>query len=689
LADDLNANINVNIDTKDALRQLRQLQAALSRFNQALTQGNIASVNAQKGLTDQLIQSINATGKFVASQKEIATSTKSFTDALEKNKLSLKEYFRYTAAAATADTKVFSKAFAAEREVLNRARRDRVKLLQSQYIQLTNANGELVKVLQVVPKHLEMVNGKYADYATRVQMAAQRQQFLNQLLKQGSTQLLNFGKNTQWAGRQLMVGLTIPLTMMGTAASRAFMDMEEALIKFSKVYGDTFTSNSATEKAIQDIKRLSLEFTKYGIAAKDTIDMASSAAAMGLVGDALEAQVRQATRLSVLGQVEQQQALETTISLQNAFGISTEQLAQKINFLNAVENQTVLSIEDLTIAIPKAGPVVKQLGGSVEDLAFFLTAMKEGGINASEGANALKSGLAALINPTDKASEMLAGLGINIKGIVESNAGDLKGTVVGFARALDTLDPLNRARAIEQLFGKFQFARLSTLFKNVATDGSQAARAFRLAGASVEELAILSERELGKVENAVGVKFKKTVEQLKLELVPIGKAFLEALTPVVKFIGDILKKFNGLSDGTKKVVTIITGVLGLIAPVALMSIGLVANGVANLIKFFAMLRGGIAKLNGANQVLGGGFDYLTQQEIENLAETNALHTSHQNLISTFNVEAGALNQLKDIKMVYSVFQELEVAIKFQQCLNQVKQLYRKIIQKSMVHYFRP
>ena len=645
MADDLNANINVNIDTKDALRQLRQLQAALSRFNQALTQGNIASVNAQKGLTDQLIQSINATGKFVASQKEIATSTKSFTDALEKNKLSLKEYFRYTAAAATADTKVFSKAFAAEREVLNRARRDRVKLLQSQYIQLTNANGELVKVLQVVPKHLEMVNGKYADYATRVQMAAQRQQFLNQLLKQGSTQLLNFGKNTQWAGRQLMVGLTIPLTMMGTAASRAFMDMEEALIKFSKVYGDTFTSNSATEKAIQDIKRLSLEFTKYGIAAKDTIDMASSAAAMGLVGDALEAQVRQATRLSVLGQVEQQQALETTISLQNAFGISTEQLAQKINFLNAVENQTVLSIEDLTIAIPKAGPVVKQLGGSVEDLAFFLTAMKEGGINASEGANALKSGLAALINPTDKASEMLAGLGVNIKGIVESNAGDLKGTVVGFARALDTLDPLNRARAIEQLFGKFQFARLSTLFKNVATDGSQAARAFRLAGASVEELAILSERELGKVENAVGVKFKKTVEQLKLELVPIGKAFLEALTPVVKFIGDILKKFNGLSDGTKKVVTIITGVLGLIAPVALMSIGLVANGVANLIKFFAMLRGGIAKLNGANQVLGGGFDYLTQQEIENLAETNALHTSHQNLISTFNVEAGALNAL--------------------------------------------
>ena len=645
MADDVSANINVNFDTREALRSLRQLQAGLSRFNQALTQGNVAAANAQKGLTDQLIQSINATGKFVASQKEISTSTKQFTDALEKNKFSLREYWRYTAATATQNTKVFSKAWAAEREIITRAAKDRVKLLQSQYIQLNNANGEFVKVLQVIPKHLRTVNGEVTDYATRVQLAAQRQQFLNQLIKQGSTQLLNWGKNTQWAGRQLMVGLTIPLTMLGSTASRVFMDMEQALLKFQRVYGDTFTSTGDVQQAVEDIQRLAKEFTKYGIAVKDTVEMASNAAAMGLTGEALQAQVRQATRLSVLGQVEQQQALETTISLQNAFGISTDQLAQKINFLNAVENQTVLSIEDLTIAIPKAGPVVKQLGGSVEDLAFFMTAMKEGGINASEGANALKSGLASIINPTKKTSEMLAEFGINIKGIVEANAGDLKGTVLGFAQALDTLDPLNRARAIEQLFGKFQFARLSTLFQNVAKDGTQAARAFNLAGASVEELAILSERELGKVEDATSTKFKKAIEQLKVELIPVGKAFLQAVTPIVEFIGNILKKFNGLSDGTKKVVTIITATLGAIAPVALMTIGLVANGVANLIKFFGMLRSGMSKLNGQNQVLGGGFDYLTQQEIENLAETNALHTSHQQLISTFNVEAGAANAL--------------------------------------------
>ena len=643
--EDVNANIGINFDTSQALAQLRQLQAGLSRFNQTLTQGNVAAMNAQKGLNAQLMQAINATGKFVATQKDVATSTSSFTSALEKNQLSMKQYFRYTAAAATMNTKVFKNMFAQERETLTRASKDRVKLLQSQYIQMQAANGNMIKVLQVIPKHLKMVNGQYADYATRMQMAAQRQQFMNQLLKQGSTQLLNFGKNTQWAGRQLMVGLTIPLSILGSTAAKTFMEMEQAVTKFSRVYGDMMTNSDATDKAIEDIQRLGKEFTKYGIAVKDTITMAASAAAMGLSGDALNAQVIQATRLAVLGQVEQQQALETTISLTNAFGIASEDLAKKINYLNAVENQTVLSIEDLTIAIPKAGPVVKQLGGSVEDLAFFMTAMKEGGINASEGANALKSGLASMINPSKKASEFLAELGINITGIVNANAGDLKGTVVGFARALDTLDPLNRARAIEQMFGKFQFARLSTLFQNITKDGTQASRALGLAGASVEELAILSERELGKVEDMTGNKFKKSMENLKLQLVPIGKAFLQAVTPIVSFVGRILEKFNTLSDGTKKVITVVVGVVGGLAPVLLMTFGVLMNFVANGIKLFAKLRGGIANLNGSSNVLGAGFEYLTNEQIENVAQANALHTSHSQLISTFNVEAASVQAL--------------------------------------------
>ena len=633
---DVQSNIHVNIDTSDALASLKLLQRQISAFHTQMSKSGAAASAVAANQAQNLMNSINATGQFQASMRTVATSTEHFTNALERNKLTSREYFRYTGAA----TKTFGRLFKSEFETINKVARERVKDIQTQYIKMgRGANGAL-QAIAVRPLTLDMKN-----LATQTAMAAQRQQLLNQLLKQGSTNLLNFGKNTQWAGRQLMVGFTVPLMLLGSAAAKTFMKLEEQAIRFKRVYGEMFTTKEETDTMVKEIQLLAKEYTKYGVAVEKTMEMAANAAAMGKMGSELKAQVMEATRLAVLGGVEQEQALETTISVTNAFGVAAEDLAKKIDFLNAVENQTVVSIEDLTIAIPKAGPVVQQLGGDVEDLAFFLTAMKEGGINASEGANALKSGLASLINPSEKASKMLAGLGINIKGIVEANAGDVKSTVVDFAAALDTLDPLNRARAIEQLFGKFQFSRLSTLFQNVGKEGTQAARVLELTKATTEELAILSERELSRIEDSTTYKFKKTIEDLKVTLAPVGEQFLKALTPIVEFVGKVLEKFNGLGDGSKKFITMLTIALGAIGPVALMSFGLLMNGLANIIKLFTSLKSAFNRTGASTQILGNQTDYLTKEQLEASAVAASLDQVHQRLRQTFTSETAAVNAL--------------------------------------------
>jgi TP901 family phage tail tape measure protein len=442
-----------------------------------------------------------------------------------------------------------------------------------------------------------------------------------------------------------MVGFTLPLVAFGSTASKAFMDMETQALKFRKVYGDLFTTTAQTNEALAGVKELANSFTQYGVAASQTVGLAADAAAAGFQGLDLQAQTKEATRLAVLGQIDQQQALQTTIALQNAFSISSQDLASNIDFLNAVENQTVTSLDDITTAIPKVAPVIQQLGGNVKDLAFFLTAMKEGGINASEGANALKSGLASLINPTKKASDMLASYGINAKAIVDNNKGDLKATVIGFAEALNKLDPLARARAIEQMFGKFQFARLSTLFQNVAKDGNQASRVLDLANASVEQLSALSQKELGMTADSAMNKFKKSVEDLKVALVPVGQAFLQAATPIVEFVGNILEKFANLSEGTKKVITLLTVGIGAAGPILLMTFGLLANGLANIIKLFLTLRGGYLRLTGQTQILGEQTQYMTMEQLDAAAAAHSLNQTHANLTQTFTSEASAVKQL--------------------------------------------
>ena len=633
---DFQSEINVNIDTSQGLAAIKNLQRQISAFHASIIKGSAQATAASKNLQQNMVNSINAGGQFSASMKRISTSTETFTNALEKNKLSFGEYFRYAGGA----TKRFGKNFQNEMAVIDKTARERVKTLQTQYVKMgRDANGAMQSIA-VRPLKLDMEN-----LATQTAVNAQKQQIFNQLLRQGSTNLLNWGKNTQWAGRQLMVGFTIPLTIFGVQAAKAFQNLEEQTIKFKRVYGDLFTTDLDTEKALKDVRGMADEFTKFGIAVEDTIGLAASVAQIGNTGAQLRAQVEEATRLSVLGGMEQQEALNTTISLTNAFGVSAEDLTKKVNFLNAAENQTILSIQDFTEAVPKAGSVVKQLGGGVEELALFLTAMREGGINASQSANALKSSLARLINPTEVAREKLGAMGIDILGIVNNNAGDLTGTITTLARALDELDPLDKSRAIEQLFGKFQFARMSTLMNNIIKEGSQASQTLELMSMTSEELGEIATRELGRVEESVATKFRKSLEQLQAAMAPIGEEFLKAVTPILEFATRFLESFDKMSDGMKNFTVITAAVLGAVAPVALMVIGLIGNGIANLMKFVAVVRSGFMKAGKSSTVLGEQMNYMTQEQLEALSVSASLEQSHNRLTQSFTSEKVAVDNL--------------------------------------------
>jgi TP901 family phage tail tape measure protein len=633
---DFQAKFGVNVDTSNAINSIKVLQSQIAALQRQLTKNTSINSGVNKNFQRNLLADVNSSGKYVARMQQIRSTTEQFTNSLERNKFSMGQYFRYAAST----SKTFGKKFSTEFRTIEKVARERVKSLQTQYVSMgRDANGALQSIA-IRPLKLDLKN-----LGTQQAINSQKQQIFNQLLRQGSTNLLNFGKNTQWAGRQLMMGFTLPLAIFGSKASSAFMSIEEQAIKFKRVYGELFTLPEEADAMLDSLKELADGFTQYGVSLEDTLSLAGDVAAMGKTGADMLAQVEQATRLSVLGGVDQAKALEASISITNAFGVSAEDLAQKIDFLNAVENQTVLSIEDLTTAIPKAGPVVRQLGGSVEDLAYFMTAMKEGGINASEGANALKSGLARLINPTAKATEFLGGFGINIEKIIDSNAGDITSALIELSDGLDTLDPLNRARAIEELFGRFQFSRLSTLFQNLTAEGSQASRVLDLTATSAKELADLSNKELGNVSNSTTFKFKKTLQDLQIAIAPIGEQFLKAVTPIVEFVTKILQKFESMGDGAKNFLVVLTAVMGAIAPVALMAFGLIANGVANLIKGFAAVRTMFMKTGQDSSVLGSQLQYMSMEQIQAGSVAASLEQSHQRLAQQFTVEREALDML--------------------------------------------
>lgn len=622
---DVNAGINVRINTEDALGQLRQLQAGISAFNQSVIGTNTTAVNKQQELIRTFAAQVESTKQFATGITNVETSVGRLSKAIDQGKLSLGQYFSYGMGA----SKTFGSIFQKQQKEIMALAEDRVKRLQTQYVQMGQSANGMTKALSVRP--LQLFN---ADAAIGVQRA----QLFNKVLADGSTHLVNWGKNTQWAGRQLMVGFSVPLTLFATAAGKAFMDLDKAMVQFRRVYGDSMTTAGETNQALEGIKGLANEYTKYGIAVKDTIELSAKAAAMGATGANLMAQTEQATRLSTLGQMDYQRALETTMTLNTAFGIQAKDLGDNINFLNAVENQTILSLDDMAEAIPIVASTIKGLGGDVQDLAVMMTAMREGGVSANIAANALKSGLASLINPTKAARTEAAQYGIDLEKLATENQNDLMGMITAVNSAMSTLTNFERKKLLERIFGKHRYNVLGTMFESLAKDGSQASKVMELAGSSTEELAALANKELGSIAESVSVKFTGAVERLKNAIAPIGEIFLRVATPVIDKVTEIVNWFNKLPDGMKTFAAVAAVAIGVIGPGLTMLIGLLANSAGNILKVINAIR------NWANgfRVAGSSTEYLAAAELDAAAAAASLEGRTNSLTASLNAQRSAI-----------------------------------------------
>ena len=173
---DVQSNIKVSIDTTDALASIKNLQRQISAFHTSMAKSGAAANAVTSGMQQNLLNSINATGKFSAQMKTIRTTTESFTNSLEKNKFTLGEYFRYAGGA----TKSFGRLFKTEFNTIGKVAEERVKTMQTQYIKMgRDANGA-IKAIAVRPLALDMEN-----LGTKTALAAQKQQLFNQLYGTG------------------------------------------------------------------------------------------------------------------------------------------------------------------------------------------------------------------------------------------------------------------------------------------------------------------------------------------------------------------------------------------------------------------------------------------------------------------------------------------------------------------------
>lgn len=567
-------NFHITADSRNFETQIAKANKAVAAFQARAGNIHADPIAAQWKLEDihtGLNRAIAESGQFSQHMRAVKTDGERFSETLSRQKLTLRE---------SVDA---IRSYRKENSIIEKSAREQVRMRQSMITAASKTpTGKVMAQVTTAGDVLNPIKGADGKLLPgQITLTQQKLNTLNETLRQGSIKLVDWGKNTQWAGRQMMVGLSLPIGIAVGAATAAFLQLDKELVRIQKVYGSELKFGEDFKKQSDIVREESMAMAKelatnMGQAGATTLKMTADFAATGKEGKELQDAVRETSRLALLGEVGSEEAMKASLSLQTAFKLDTSELSKSVDFLNVVENQTSTSLQDLVEAIPRVGPVIHNLGGGVEELAVLLTALREGGIGAAEGANALKSGLSAMIVPSKDASEYAKKFGINLQSIVDRNKGKLIPMMIDLQKQLAVLDGTDRQEVLTKIFGRYQVGKLSAVFNNLLVDGSQTSKVFDIMQKDASEWRATADQEQAAIVESASGRWKIALEEFKVSLAGIGETFIGPLTGLVEVATGIVKWFDRLPDAIKTVTGVLLGAIAGFG-VFVMTLGVVAN----------------------------------------------------------------------------------------------------------------
>lgn len=368
-------------------------------------------------------------------------------------------------------------------------------------------------------------------------------------------------------GSSLTTKVTAPLVAAGTVAVAKYAEVDKTMQLTNKTMGNTAEQAQLLSKSMKSAAANST----YGMgdAAQATLNFARA----GLKAEEAAAALAPSMNLAAgeAGDLDTVSAgLVATINGFHDSFASTGKYADV--FANACNN-SALEINSLSSSMSVAAPIFAAAGYSVQDAALYLGTMANAGIEASVGANALKTGLARLLSPAKDGAAWMDRLGISIT----DSSGKMKDAVTVQAELHDAFAGLSEAEQISAasaIFGKNQMSNWLALI-NSAPEEVQALNLSLSQTGTTTEMA-----------SAMMSGFGGSIEKLKSSIDVAATSFGEALAPSISKVADKIQGltdwYNSLDAGTQTQIANTALIIAAIGPVILI-VGKLVSGIGTII----------------------------------------------------------------------------------------------------------
>lgn len=221
-----------------------------------------------------------------------------------------------------------------------------------------------------------------------------------------SDKFTDIGSKATNLGKKLSLGLTTPITFIGTKAIQATMDFESAMSEVGAISGATGDDLTALRNKAEEMGKTtkfsaseSAEALKYmAMAGWKTSDML----------DGLEGIMNLAAASG--------ENLGTTSDIVTdaltAFGLTASDSGHFSDVLAVAASNANTDVGKMGETFKYVAPLAGTLGFSVEDMALAIGLMGDASIKSGQAGTSLRGALTNLANPTEQMAEMMVKLGL-------------------------------------------------------------------------------------------------------------------------------------------------------------------------------------------------------------------------------------------------------------------------------------
>lgn len=298
-------------------------------------------------------------------------------------------------------------------------------------------------------------------------------------------------------------------------------------------------------------------------------------------------------------------------------------------------------MQDLFDAMSTAGPMLDSVGWSFKDLAVVTDVFGDAGISGSEGATALKTGLARLASPAADGRAAMKELGLSFF----DSTGKMDDMLTMQKKLHDSFAGLTdqeKMSAASAIFGKNQMGKWLTLIEQSPDTFAKYSQGLEDSGNAANEMAnALLSGPGGAIE-----KIKSSFDVFKYT---VGDTVANAVTPCVEKVTNLLDAFNNMDAAQQTQIVRWLAVIAVIGPgIALFgklvsTIGSAGVGINRMIGIASKAAGGFTKLHSGIGLAKAATAALTSPIAVVLAILAALAVILVSIITHFDVFKAGIN----------------------------------------------